>query len=76
MNVSKDGAKIILTWRKDDAEDVAIKVRNIMRELRKETRTVSTLTLFDDALPVIKILKEQGVLLGVISNASRELSRS
>lgn len=58
------------------AEDVAIKVRDMMRALRKETRTVSTLALFDDALPTIKTLKERGILIGVISNASRELSRS
>jgi len=35
MNVSKDGAKIILTWRKDDAEDVA-KARDFFRNLTKQ----------------------------------------
>lgn len=58
------------------AEDVAIKVRDMMRASRKETRTVATLALFDDALPTIKTIKERGILTGVISNASRELSRS
>ena len=58
------------------AEEVAIKVRDMMRDLRKEMKMVSTLALFDDALPAIKTLKDRGILLGVISNASRELSQS
>jgi putative hydrolase of the HAD superfamily len=60
----------------DDAEDVAIMVRDMMRSLRKETRMISSLTLFDDTLPVIITLKERGVLTGVISNASRDLSEN
>lgn len=35
MKVSKDGAKIILTWRKDDAEDIA-KARDIFQNLTKQ----------------------------------------
>jgi hypothetical protein len=35
MNVSKDGAKIILTWRKDDADDVA-KARDFFQNLTKQ----------------------------------------
>lgn len=54
-------------------DDVAMAVRDIVRDLRKEPR-VSLPALFDDALPAIKALKDRGILLGVISNASRELS--
>lgn len=57
-------------------EGVAIKVRDIMREIRREPRPVSTPVLFDDVFPTVKALKERGILLGVISNASRELSLS
>ena len=35
MNVAKDGAKIILTWRKDDAEDIA-KARDFFQNLTKQ----------------------------------------
>jgi hypothetical protein len=35
MKVSKDSAKIILTWRKDDAEDVA-KARDFFQNLTKQ----------------------------------------
>ena len=35
MKVSKDDAKIILTWRKDGAEDVA-KARDFFRNLTKQ----------------------------------------
>lgn len=35
MNVSKDGAKIILLWRKDDAEDVA-KAKDFFQSLTKQ----------------------------------------
>jgi putative hydrolase of the HAD superfamily len=56
-------------------EDVAVAVRDRMRELRKEPRPVSIPSLFADVLPAVKALKDRGILLGVISNASRELSR-
>jgi hypothetical protein len=35
MKVSKDSAKIILTWRKEDAEDVA-KARDFFQNLTKQ----------------------------------------
>lgn len=35
MNVSKDNAKIILTWRKDVAEDVA-KAKDFFQNLTKQ----------------------------------------
>jgi hypothetical protein len=35
MNVSKDGAKIILTWSKDDAEDTA-EARDCFQNLTKQ----------------------------------------
>lgn len=35
MNISKDGAKIILLWKKDDADDVA-KARDFFRNLTKQ----------------------------------------
>jgi hypothetical protein len=35
MNVAKDGAKIILTWKKDDAEDIA-KARDFFQNLTKQ----------------------------------------
>jgi len=57
-------------------EEAAIRVRDIMRELRREPRPVAVPILFDDVFPTIKTLKERGILLGVISNASRELSFS
>jgi putative hydrolase of the HAD superfamily len=61
---------------KGGEEEVAIKVRDSMRELRREPRPAATPVLFDDVFPTVKALKERGILLGVISNASRELSVS
>jgi len=59
-----------------EAEDIAIKVRDMMRGLRKETSMISSLSLFDDALPVIRSIKEQGVLTGIITNAFRHIRQS
>ena len=35
MNISKDGAKIILLWKKDESDDVA-KARDFFRNLTKQ----------------------------------------
>lgn len=56
-------------------DDVAAAVRDIVRDLRSQPRLPAAPALFDDVIPVLKTLRERGILLGVISNASRELGR-
>jgi HAD superfamily hydrolase (TIGR01509 family) len=55
-------------------EEAVIKVRDIMRERRREPRPAVVPVLFDDVIPTLKSLKGRGMILGVISNASRELN--
>jgi putative hydrolase of the HAD superfamily len=56
-----------------DQEELAVRVRDLMREQRREPRPVFVPALFDDVFPALEALKVRGLVLGIISNASREL---